>query len=280
MQKRISGLNFMRIKSAKASRGYYIDQQAIGWSLGLILPHAGSIEGATMSRMPQDLSQAGYIDVNTPNPLDFKRFDQMDDAVFYTKDRFVDHLDLTALQGVQQLLATLIPQTGSHILDLMASWDSHLPPSIKPEIMVGLGLNPRELARNKSLHKWIVHDLNKDPELPFTPQSFDYVLNTVSVDYLVNPIAVFKNVGRVLRPGGLFLIIFSNRYFEPKVTAIWRRSSETERVALVETWLEASGGFSKPSEFIISGLPRPPHDKYAGLGIPSDPIYAVYAKSE
>ena len=101
------------------------------------------------------------------------------------------------------------------------------------------GSIPGSWPRNKSLHKWIVHDLNKDPALPLMPQSFDYVLNTVSVDYLTDPIAVFNNVGRVLKPGGLFIIIFSNRYFEPKVTSIWRRSSETERVALVETWLEA-----------------------------------------
>ena len=61
-----------------------------------------------------------------------------------------------------------------------------------------------------------MHDLNRTPTLPFEDESFDVVLNTVSVDYLTRPFEVFAEVGGVLRPGGLFLVTFSNRAFPQK----------------------------------------------------------------
>jgi ubiquinone/menaquinone biosynthesis C-methylase UbiE len=39
-------------------------------------------------------------------------------------------------------------------------------------------------------------------ELPFDNDSFDVVLCSVSVDYLTRPMGVFKEVHRVLKPGG------------------------------------------------------------------------------
>ena len=84
------------------------------------------------------------------------------------------------------------------------------------------------------LDERVVRDLNADPRLPFADGSFDVVLNTVSVDYVTRPLELFREVGRVLRPGGLFLVIFSNRYFPEKAVRIWRESSEQERILIVE----------------------------------------------
>jgi SAM-dependent methyltransferase len=143
--------------------------------------------------------------------------------------------------------------------------------------VVGLGLNQNELARNRALTEWVIHDLNRDPRLPFPDGMFDVVLNTVSVDYITQPVEVFREVGRILKPGGLFLVTFSNRMFERKATKIWRESGEAERVDMVEKIFGLAGVFDKPSVFISKGRPRPRDDKYSHLGIPSDPIYAVYA---
>ena len=230
-----------------------------------------------MNRSLLSLRHAGYDHPCAPIPQEFTRLDEQDDSLFYERDRFVQHLDSTALEAVEKIIKALTPGPGGRMLDLMASWDSHIPPDIKPDHMAGLGLNPRELAQNPILDSRLVQDLNQNPVLPLDSASFDQVNNIVSVEYLTDPIAVFKEVGRVLKPGGRFLIIFSNRFFEPKVTAIWRRSSESQRIALVETWLAASEAFNKPSEFIVSGLPRPADDKYTRFGIPSDPVFAVYA---
>jgi SAM-dependent methyltransferase len=210
----------------------------------------------------------------------FSRQDDGDDARFYEPDRFVSHLDGVALETVERLIGALVFEESPAILDLMASWDSHLPATMRPARTVGLGLNENELARNDRLTEYVVHDLNRDPDLPFGSAEFDAVLCTVSVDYLTRPAEVLEEAGRVLRPGGLLLVIFSNRYFPEKVVKIWRESSEPERISLVEDYVRAAGCFTEPQTWVSQGKPRPPEDRYAELGIPSDPIYAVFAERE
>jgi SAM-dependent methyltransferase len=210
-------------------------------------------------------------------PGAFDREDESDDCAFYKTDRFVDHLDSTALKQIEELIGSLIIEESPAILDLMASWDSHLPSSVKASDVVGLGLNENELKKNGALTRCVIHDLNADPKLPFPDEAFDVVLCTVSVDYMTRPADVFRDVGRVLKPGGLYLVIFSNRYFPPKVVRMWREAGEDERVIIVEELFRACGAFEAPLTFVSRGRPRPENDKYSGLGIPSDPVYAVYA---
>ena len=75
-----------------------------------------------------------------------------------------------------------------------------------PEIdfteVAGLGLNAEELSANRRLSQRVVHDLNADPRLPFDTGRFDAAVCSVSVEYLTDPLAVFDEVARVLRPGG------------------------------------------------------------------------------
>ncbi|MFC1863884.1 class I SAM-dependent methyltransferase, partial [Thermodesulfobacteriota bacterium] len=163
------------------------------------------------------------------------------------------------------------------ILDLMAGWDSHIPATLNPSKVVGLGLNRSELENNKALAERVFHDINNDTHLPFQSKYFDIVINTVSVDYMTQPMAVFREVGRVLKPGGLFLVIFSNRMFSEKAVKVWRESDEDERVILVQEFFDESRMFERPRVFVSKGKPRPKDDKYAGSGLPSDPVYAVYA---
>ena len=210
----------------------------------------------------------------------FSRLDESDDSIFYSRDRFVKHLDSLALSTVEKIIQELVIEKTPAILDLMASWDSHIPPTIQAETVVGLGLNRNELARNEALTDWVYHDLNKDPSLPFPDNTFDVVLNVVSVDYMTKPFDVFREVNRILKPGGLFLVIFSSRLFEQKAVKIWRQSSERERILLVEEFFTRDGTFTRPQLFTSKGKPRPKDDKYAHLGIPSDPIYAVYAEKK
>ena len=210
-------------------------------------------------------------------PDAFSRINEEDDAVFYAMDRFVRHLDSLALKTIERLIGTLIVERSPVILDLMAGWDSHIPEVLKAARVIGLGLNEKELTKNAALSEFVIHDLNRTPGLPFPDQMFDVVVNTVSVDYMTRPVEVFQEVGRVLKPGGLFLVVFSNRMFPEKAVKIWRESSEEERVILVEELFEAPGLFERPRVFVSKGKPRPKQDKYAHLPIPSDPVYAVFA---
>jgi SAM-dependent methyltransferase len=213
-------------------------------------------------------------------PASFERADERDDTLFYATDRLVSHVDALARATIERLIGTLVVERRPVVLDLMASWDSHLPPTLQPERVVGLGLNPRELAANDRLDERLVHDLNRRPELPLASARFDAVLCTVSVDYLVHPFAVFAEVERVLKPGGMFLTVFSNRLFPEKAVRIWRQASETERILIVEDYFQATPGFLESQLWIVQGRPRPEGDRYGRYGVPSDPIYAVWAEKQ
>jgi SAM-dependent methyltransferase len=210
----------------------------------------------------------------------FARLDERPDPNFYAARRMVSHLDTTALSTVEALVEGLVTEESPVILDLMASWDSHLPESLRPARMVGLGLNEEELQANPVLTERIVHDLNADPALPFPDDTFDAVLNVVSVEYLTHPTEVFREVGRILKPGGLFLVVFSNRWFPPKVVRVWEDASERERVELVEELFRTSELFHQPGLFVSMGLPRPVTDRYYDSGVPSDPVFALFAETK
>ncbi len=210
----------------------------------------------------------------------FSRLDEGSDLEFYSRDRFVSHLDAVALETVEKLIGELVSEENPVILDLMAGWDSHLPRSLQPQRVIGLGLNHNELSANRALNEIVIHDLNSDPTLPFPEAAFDVVLNTVSVDYLTHPKEIFREVGRILKPGGLFLVLFSNRMFPQKAVKAWRDASEEGRVALVEDFFAAAGMYENPSVFVSRGKARPKDDKYSHLLEQSDPIYAVYSEKE
>jgi len=209
----------------------------------------------------------------------FRREDENPDALFYGSPCVVSHLDSTALGTVQGLVDGLVVEKDPRILDLMASVDSHLPAGRPFRDVTGLGMNEEELRANPALTQRLVHDLNAHPELPFPDGHFDVVLNVVSVEYLTQPFRVFQEVSRVLKPGGLFLVVFSNRWFPPKVVRAWEDAREEDRIGMVEEFFHQTDRFGESTRFISMGLPRPPGDRYYALGLPSDPVFAVFAET-
>lgn len=77
-------------------------------------------------------------------------------------------------------------------------------------------MNEAELKRNAVLTDYEVKDLNQDPKLPYEDNTFDVITNAVSVDYLNKPMEVFREMHRVLKPGGRAIMSFSNRCFPTK----------------------------------------------------------------
>lgn len=209
--------------------------------------------------------------------IPFARLDPSPDAGFYEKPRMVHHLDATALTQIEGLYRRLLP-TGARILDLMSSWTSHLSPELAPSGVTGLGMNAKELEANPLLSERLVHDLNLDPRLPFPDRSFDAAVCTVSVEYLTKPQEVFAEVRRVLRPGGRFVVTFSNRWFPPKVIRVWQEIHEFERLGLVLEYFIRDSGFTDLETLSLRGLPRPLDDKYADRMADSDPVYAVWGE--
>jgi SAM-dependent methyltransferase len=170
----------------------------------------------------------------------FRRIDEDDDALFYEEPRLVYHIDELAVAALTDFYRAVLPQ-GGVLLDLMSSWVSHLPPEIDYAEIVGHGMNAAELAANPRLGRWFVQDLNRDPLLPLAETSIDGAMICVSVQYLQQPVAVFRELARVLRPGGPVVISFSNRCFWTKAVAIWRGLDGDGHARLVELYLRHAG---------------------------------------
>ncbi|GER33308.1 S-adenosyl-L-methionine-dependentmethyltransferases superfamily protein [Striga asiatica] len=224
------------------------------------------------------------------------------DRDFYEYPRFVTHVDKNFILNLTDLYReTLRPEM--EILDLMSSWVSHLPVEVEYRKVVGHGLNAQELARNPRLNYFLVKDLNKEQEFEMEGDCFDAVLCTVSVQYLQQPEKskkrahfnwskkrvdfnwVFAEIFRILRPGGVFIVSFSNRLFYEKAVSAWRDGTAYSRVQLVVEYFQCIEGFTQPQ--VIRKLPHTNGDESSsifgrikgllGLLTGSDPFYAVIA---
>ncbi|MDX2214737.1 MAG: methyltransferase domain-containing protein [Oculatellaceae cyanobacterium bins.114] len=202
------------------------------------------------------------------------KLDDTDDSLFYNFPRFVTHVDEGFIQQLTNLYRERL-KSKTRIFDMMSSWVSHLPDEMQFEHVEGHGLNPEELAKNTRLNHYFVQNLNQNQQLPLPDQSFDAVLNTVSVQYLQYPEAVFAEIYRVLKPDGVAIISFSNRMFFQKAIQAWRDASESDRVELVKRYFASVPGFSQP-EAIARSFNVP--NFLQMLGVPGgDPFYAVIA---
>ncbi|MFN0303007.1 MAG: class I SAM-dependent methyltransferase [Burkholderiales bacterium] len=197
-----------------------------------------------------------------PEPL--PRQDESDDAAFYSFARIVTHIDDAAIEAVTALYREILA-ADTRVVDLMSSWISHLPADISYAEVVGVGMNAEELAKNRRLDRYVVHDLNKDPILPFDPAYFDAALICVSVDYLVQPTAVLRELGRIVKPGGGLVITFSNRCFPTKVAGPWLDLDDGGRLDFVVSRVRAAGNWVD-----IVTLDRSP--------LYGDPLFAVVAR--
>ncbi len=205
------------------------------------------------------------------------KLDDTNDTEFYAYPRFVTHVDEGFIDRLTELYREKL-RPNIRIFDLMSSWVSHLPEEIEFARVEGHGMNEAELAKNTRLDSYFVQNLNKNPKLPLENDSFDAVLNTVSIQYLQYPEAIFAEIYRILKPNGIVIISFSNRMFYQKAIAAWRNSSEIGRVELVKHYFQSIAGFSQP-EVIQERSPVPSFLQMLGL-TGGDPFYAVIAKKK
>jgi SAM-dependent methyltransferase len=193
----------------------------------------------------------------------FDRADPTPDRDFYEMTRLVTHIDDDAIDAVGALYDEL--GIDGDVLDLMSSWVSHF--CTAPKQLTVLGMNRTELDANPQATARVVHDLNADPTLPFDDASFDAAVCCVSVDYLVRPIEVFRDVARVLRTGAPFVCTFSNRLFPTKAIRGWLATDDEQHCAIVATYFMRAGGFDQPTADLRTRLDQR-----------GDPLYAVWAR--
>lgn len=195
-------------------------------------------------------------------PEFFRRHDERPDELFYRRPREASHIDDAARAVARQWYAELLAP-GGRVLDLCAGLRSHLPEHLAH--VIGVGLCPQELERNERVDEALLLDLNGDPTLPISDASLDGVVCTVSVQYLVQPVALFREVARTLKPGAPFAVLFSTRMFPSKAVLAWRASDDAAHHRLVREYFEHAGGFDPP-------------DTLRHVPEQGDPLYGLVAR--
>jgi SAM-dependent methyltransferase len=248
---------------------------------GIAGEHGGRCNDVVMDVLE---AGAGLEALHAPGSTDFfsgsafERIDPRPDERFYEKARLVPHIDSMASRQIGEIYGRFL-KPGMRVLDLMSSWVSHLPEDTGAIRTTGLGMNAEELAQNPRLDERIIQDINVQPELPFPDNSFDVAVCSVSVEYLIQPVAVLRELGRVLKPGAAAIISFSDRWFPTKVIELWTELHPFERMGLVLEYFRQAGNFTALHSESLRGLPRPQDDKYAGKLVHSDPVFAVWGHS-
>ncbi len=236
-----------------------------------------SILYSTMTSHPlykaNPLLRSAYPSAITYTTEDFQRRDENLDAQWYSQPRFLQHIDDGAIEALKAYYGTII-QIEHSVLDICSSWVSHMPSPLKPSTMIGIGMNAEELQMNKHLTKFLVRDLNTSPNLQDIPdESIDVVICNVSVDYLIQPISIFREMRRVLKIKGTAHMAFSNRCFPTKVIGRWLDMDDEERRKWIGGYFWASGGWEDVEEVILkAGNPG-----FLGLAN-EDPLFVVRAR--
>lgn len=75
----------------------------------------------------------------------------------------------------------------------------------------------------------------------FGPASFDIVWHSYSINFIPNPTAVFDEVARVLQPGGMYLLQFSNPHRFSLRDEVWR-----DGYALSRPYRDGEAEFADP----------------------------------
>uniref|UniRef100_A0A7S2THZ0 Methyltransferase type 11 domain-containing protein n=2 Tax=Lotharella oceanica TaxID=641309 RepID=A0A7S2THZ0_9EUKA len=77
----------------------------------------------------------------------------------------------------------------------------------------------------------------------------------VSIQYMARPEELFEEIFRVLRPGGVVIISFSNRMFYSKAIAKWRDLTDDGRAELISDYFRNVKGFTEPD--VVRTVPLP-----------------------
>ena len=166
--------------------------------------------------------------------------DETDDSLFYAQPRFVQHLDGSFRKQLTNLYEEKL-KPNTIVLDLMSSWVSHLPSSVKFKQVIGHGLNKQELEANPHLNKHWVQNLNSNQKLPIESNLVDAVLIVAGWQYLQYPEAVSSELLRITSPNGIIIVSFSNRMFSTKAPRAWLNANDSERLFGISKILSNQG---------------------------------------
>jgi len=203
-----------------------------------------------------------------------ERIDDADDGLHYKEANLQDTFDSASGKQLAGLYSKYI-HPGSHVLDMMCGAQSYLPDDIDSLHVTGMGLNEEELKANSQLTDFVIHNVNKATVLPFDDNTFDTIIFTAAVEYLVDPETSFSELKRITKPGGHIIVTFTDHWNTLKSILLWPELHPFERLGMVLDYFSATKGFATLHTETIQGLLRPDDDRYANKKLYADPVFAV-----
>lgn len=186
------------------------------------------------------------------------------------------NIDSTASEQIKQLYSNLLPKY-SKVLELNSDEDSFLSEDLKTGFLAGVGTNETNLSANSRLDTYQVQNLNENTVLSFVDNSFDHAICTLSIETLTNPIAILKEVARIVASGGKLIITFTDNAPASHAILLWGQLHPFERVQLVVEYLRLTGLFTDLNTHTQRGYPRTAEDKKLSDKPISDSVFAIWA---
>ena len=76
--------------------------------------------------------------------------------------------------------------------------------------------------------------------------SCDTIIMVNVLEHVEDDGAALLELYRVLKPGGVFIVTFSNRMFPTKAVRIWQSLDDTRRAELIASYFSHAGGWEEP----------------------------------
>ncbi len=190
--------------------------------------------------------------------------DETQEGFVYTETHLADRAGLLAPSAIKEIVARLVRTDRPAVLELGAGRDSHVPDGLHPSKVVGLGVDEIALNQNTSLDEYLIHDLSQIPALPLNDETMDAVLCAAPIEAVAQMDDVFAEVARILRAGGVFIVVLSNCYVK-----LWRQSTAEARLKRVRDTFYVVEEFARPRVLV--------RERSHELSATDGTAYAVYA---
>eukprot|EP00591_Stephanopyxis_turris_P012426 CAMPEP_0195529612 /NCGR_PEP_ID=MMETSP0794_2-20130614/32220_1 /TAXON_ID=515487 /ORGANISM="Stephanopyxis turris, Strain CCMP 815" /LENGTH=623 /DNA_ID=CAMNT_0040660941 /DNA_START=247 /DNA_END=2118 /DNA_ORIENTATION=- len=201
---------------------------------------------------------------------DVEEEELMDSLKYWGEDKVdvLTEIDAEAADKLRGHYAYYL-KDGMDVLELGAAEESYLPTDLKLNRHVGVGANPKLLAKNQAFTEpALTVDLNQViPEIGVDSEEltelgedkFDAIIMANTIDFLTQPRMVYRSAWRLLKPGGLMLVAFTNRdayveKFEDAQTRMWRNFNDDQHMWIAGSFFQfsAAEGWEDLKGFDIS----------------------------